>query len=757
MPLAARPRRVRSADHSLLRPLQRPLQRLEIVLVYPLGGAAKKCRIPSGSDSEIATSVLKRKKIYPDSTGDSDAIAFAYNRQQQVILATDQGGTVHAYDYDKLGRQTQDRITTLGSGVDGAVRRIATMYEVRGMKAKLTSYDNPTVGSGTVVNDVQFAYNDFAQLTTDYQSHSGAVNVSTTPKVQYGYASGSTNTIRPTTLTYPNGRVLTFSYGTWGGISDHASRVASLIDNDGTTHLVDYDYLGRGTFVIADDTQPDVKWTLVDLSGSNDPDTGDIYRGLDRFGRVKDNRWYDYGASTDVDRIKYGYDRAGNRIWRENVVATSLSKAFDELYSYDGIHRLQDMQRGTLNSGHTALTSETFAQCWTLDATGNWSGFRQDDTGDGTWDLVQARTANTVNEITDITNSVGSAWVDPAYSPAGNMTTLPQPNDPTQSYTATYDAWNRLVKLAAGANTVSEYAYDGAKRRVIQMTYSGGSLSETRHLYYTQPSQWQVVEERVGSSSNAQRQFVWGLRYIDDCVLRDRDTGSGPLDERIYACQDANWNVDALIDTAGDVQERYAYSAYGESMFLTAGFVAQSASNHDWESLYCGYRFETATVVFHVRHRVYIVPLGNWGQRDALSYLDGSNLYRYVMNSPTTLVDPSGLLLGYGYGNFCGFSRNPGGMCPAGTGPKKPIDAVDAACERHDCCLNRLRDCWKVTSCNAQLCSEVWDAYFGGCQQSYRNDPAKVKDCKTAACTIAGTFCWLSPCFTEPGGVSPGW
>ncbi|MEZ6131597.1 MAG: hypothetical protein R3C59_23245 [Planctomycetaceae bacterium] len=33
---------------------------------------------------------------------------------------TDQGGTVHEFDYDKLGRQILDRVTTLGSGVDGA-------------------------------------------------------------------------------------------------------------------------------------------------------------------------------------------------------------------------------------------------------------------------------------------------------------------------------------------------------------------------------------------------------------------------------------------------------------------------------------------------------------------------------------------------------------------------------------------------------------------------------------------------------------
>ena len=35
---------------------------------------------------------------------------------------TDRNGNVHPYSYDVLGRQTSDAVTTLGTGVDGAVR-----------------------------------------------------------------------------------------------------------------------------------------------------------------------------------------------------------------------------------------------------------------------------------------------------------------------------------------------------------------------------------------------------------------------------------------------------------------------------------------------------------------------------------------------------------------------------------------------------------------------------------------------------------
>jgi len=111
------------------------------------------------SDSLIASSLLKRAEIYPDSVDGSDKIFFEYNRQGETTKITDQAGTVHEFDYDLLGRQTHDRITTLGSGVDGAVRRISSTYEVRGMREALTSYDNATVGSGSIVNDTKFTYN----------------------------------------------------------------------------------------------------------------------------------------------------------------------------------------------------------------------------------------------------------------------------------------------------------------------------------------------------------------------------------------------------------------------------------------------------------------------------------------------------------------------------------------------------------------------------------------------------------------------
>jgi len=298
---------------------------------------------------------------------------------------------------------------------------------------------------------------------------------------------------------------------------------------------------------------------------------------------------------------------------------------------------------GDLNALKDAVDNLQFAQDWALDATGNWRNFREDDDGDSTWDLNQQRTANKVNEISDISETTGPTWITPVYNRAGNMTTIPKPAGLTTSFTATYDAWNRAVKIEEGPDKVAEYEYDGAKRRAVKKTYASGSLDETRHFYYTEPAKWQVVEERVDSSSDPDRQFVWGLRYVDDIIVRDRDTtGDGTLEERLYGIQDANWHLTSIADTNGLVQERFAYAAYGVSAARTAAFSSRASSNYDWEVRFAGYRWDLEGDLYQVRNRVLHPALGVWIQRDPLGFASGANLYQYANSSPANLTDPTG-------------------------------------------------------------------------------------------------------------------
>ena len=316
-------------------------------------------------------------------------------------------------------------------------------------------------------------------------------------------------------------------------------------------------------------------------------------------------------------------------------------------YRYDRLHRLVDFDRGKLIRDDDLIDPMVRKAQWTLDATGNWSRFRRFDHLDSTAALDQTRTHNGVNEVTDISETVGRIWVSPTHDRAGNMLVIPRPSDPRESYTATYDAWHRLVKVEQsdgddGLETVAEYAYDGRNYRIVKRTYTAGELDTTRHFYYS--AQWQVLEERIDASEAAVCQYVWGRRYIDDLVLRDRDTtGIGILDERFYALQDANWNVIAISTPDCQIQERYAYDAYGSLAVYNASFTPIPATAFAWPYTYTGRRFDEETGLMHYRARCYHAELGRFVSRDPMGYDAGDmNSCRYALGNPLKLADPSG-------------------------------------------------------------------------------------------------------------------
>lgn len=158
----------------------------------------------------------------------------------------------------------------------------------------------------------------------------------------------------------------------------------------------------------------------------------------------------------------------------------------------------------------------------------------------------------------------------------------------------------------------------------------------TRRLYYS--SDWQVIEERVGGYTKAQQ--VWSPRYVDALVLRDAAGG-----QRHYAQQDANFNVTSISDTAGAAVERYAYDPYGTPTVLDANWAADADNKSDVGMLYLhqGGRYDVTSGLYSFRHREYDAGLGRWVQQDPAGYVDGPNLYAYVLDNPTRYSDPDGL------------------------------------------------------------------------------------------------------------------
>ncbi len=530
----------------------------------------------------------------------------------QVLTTLDRNGTKHVFKYDVLGRVIADTVAMRGTAIDNSVRRMEVAYDAQGNAATMSTYSD--VKGGSIVNQVQRAFNGLGQLTTEYQSHSGAVVTTSTPKVGYTYADPTlgNNGARQTGMVYPNGRALTYNYDS--GVDNNISRLSSISDTSGT--LESYQYMGLSTVVVRDHPLNGVSLTYVKKSTESMGDAGDNYTGLDRFGRVVDQRWVKNvgGTVTDIERFQYTYDRASNVLSKVNAIDSTKT----ENYAYDNLNQLTTFTRG----------GTTRTQNFTADGMGNFSTVVNVSNGVST---TQTRTHNAQNELATISGTAAT----PTYDANGNLT-----KDETGAL-LTYDGWNRLVKVVKGSATVT-YSYDALGRRITESVNGA-----TKDLYYSKD--WQVLEERVGGS--AKIQYVWSPVYVDAMIERDRDASStvAGLEERIWSLHDANFNTTALVTSVGAVTEHFLYDPYGR-LTDASGSAATPSTTNDWIYLHQGGRLDANTALYNFRNRDYSPTLMRWTTNDPLGFGGGdTNTYRYVGNGPTGGLDPSGLMEGMGH------------------------------------------------------------------------------------------------------------
>jgi RHS repeat-associated protein len=227
--------------------------------------------------------------------------------------------------------------------------------------------------------------------------------------------------------------------------------------------------------------------------------------------------------------------------------------------------------------------------------------------------MIETRTHNKANEIL---NTI-------THDANGNMTAMPRSNG-SGNLNAVYDAWNRMVEVVG----IAQYRYDGPNHRILKVIDGVETISFFNHG-------WQEIESKTG---NEVMSYVWGLRYIDDLIYRQRGS------EKLYSLADPNWNVVAICDNTGDVQERYTYDAFGKMNVFDTDFVLKTDSDLAWNRVFTGQVIDTETGIMLYRNRYYNTVLGRFISRDPVEYSnDIFSLFRYVFNNSMYLRDPLGL------------------------------------------------------------------------------------------------------------------
>ncbi len=563
------------------------------VTTYTYGVSADDTPGPSKFDSGR----LLRQIKYPDSSGGTDVVLFAYNALGQQIWSRDQEQNIFQTDYDAVGREEHRRVTTLDAAFDNSVLRITTAYDDLGRIDTVTQYDHATVGSGAIVDEVKYTYDGWGNVTNFEQDHNSAVGASEPVddyEVQYTYAKATAgrNTIRRTKLQqlYASSikKTLTYEYKSANGLhDDDVSRVTKVrvVVGLNVTTLATYEYLGVGQIVGTNYPEPDAFSNLY---------TGSGYVHMDRFNRVTTNRWTkDLATDRDFYDVYISYDRDSSiTAVVDNIhVDGSGDGLYDVAYTIDNVNRLTKSQWGDWDG--STLTNEQREKLWTLTQTGNWDIVQLDleDDGDynGPGEYNDDRTHNIVNELTARdTDDNGTDDYTLVFDKLGELT------DDDEFYEYKYDAFGRLIEVAKTSTEalVVEYTYNGLGHRIgwhydVDADGAVENTSDDPWYYFAYDESWRIVATYRAADTSPKEQFAYhnaglggygGSSAIDGVILRDKDASTnwedasdGTLEERVYYCQNWRGDVSVVIEDDADMVEWVKYSSYGIPFGLPKG------------------------------------------------------------------------------------------------------------------------------------------------------------------------------------------
>jgi RHS repeat-associated protein len=553
---------------------------------------------------------------------------WGYSPNNDVLIYQDENGSETFTKYDAINRPIAVRIFRAGQSdsftgdpifapapasippVPGntTVVQGTTIqnYQYDGLSRITYAFDNNDPTTASDDSTVTDAYDSLGRIIEEAQTIGGQ-------PTQVISSAWRADNLR-SALTYPDGRVVDYTY-------DDLGRIKTISDQGASQPLAIYDYIGEDR--VLERLYPQNGTVETYLNNAGTVDIG--YDGMQRTIEERDLR----SDNSMIVGFTYTYDRMGNKL--------SQGEPYDpvnsETYTYDSAYRLISFNRAP--GGLVPLQSS-----WTLDGVGNWVEVNgQSQQFSSTNELIQSAPA-----------AGGPATV--VYDNNGN-----EIDDGTYLYT--YDAMNRLtsVSLKSDGDLIAVYTYDALGRRIQTVVTNSGSLDGTTDYYYDSQ---QDIEEHDGSGALTQ-QYVYG-NGTNEVLVLDRNlngdsTATGPGDQRLFYYQNALGSVYALADTTAKILEAYQYDAYGHQTVFDPGpsgsvifgpgdvVTPGGASQVGNPFLFTGMRLDQETGLYYDRARYLNPDQGRFISRDPLGYQTGDlDLYAYVADQPTGFVDPFGLV-----------------------------------------------------------------------------------------------------------------
>jgi len=613
---------------------------------------------PRQKSSTIDYDDTNRTATVTDAVGHQTTVTL--NSAGQVLSVRDplQHTWTYGYTFGDLTQITDPVGATAARFLDGGGRVVASTDALGQLTLasydalnQMTSVANPLGGTTAI------AYDPNGNVTSvqDARLHS----------TLYTYDSSN----RLLTRTDPNMRVQNFN------AYDADGNLTYMTDQKGQKICITYDNLNRPTFVgfaanapcpSATSYQSSLTYTW-DLANRihllTDSGTGTVTEDWDNFDRPKDEITAQ-GTVTftfDVaDRLQtvavpgqtsysYTYDDANRLQSIKQGATTLLTKVFDnadrltsqalpdgivETYAYDNSNQLTGI---TYTKGATTLGNLAYA----LDPAGRVS------TLGGTWartNLPAALTSATYDSANQVITRGNKTFT---YDANGNLT-----NDGTNPYT--WNARNQLTSVGSGGARLT-FTYDALGRRL-----SSATTQTTTSYLYVGDNPVQEIQSGVVKANQ-----IPSPTLDEDIGRTDSSGTSSYLTDRLGSTV-------ALANSAGTVKTQYTYDPFG--LTTTSG----TASTNTYE--FAGRQADSSGLYFN-RSRYYSPSQERFVSSDPIGFGGGdTNLFAYVRDNPTNLVDPTGEFAWVALAATCAVGAAVSAIAAAISGRKPTVGDLVGGC-----------------------------------------------------------------------------
>ncbi len=557
---------------------------IETQVEYNSAGQPTKVFDPNGEVTELVYELGDLVEVIDPLFNGTRAFADAVGRVKSI---TDAAGSITRYDYDGL-----NQLTAITDHLDAV-----TEFTYDGNGNMLTVKDARE-------NIVTYRYDLLDRLETRTDALGDPANPLADPNhyEEYEY-DGNGNLIRhtdrrgkTTTLRYDALDRLEFAgFGTQGVepnltyestidyLYDDPNNRVTLTDSETGAVVLEYDNLGRLT-----------KETTPNGSVSYAYDGADRLNTLTVLGQP--TVVYDYFDNDQLKTVTQGTKVVNLDYYPTGLRKTlSLPNSISTTYSFDVASRLTGLlyKHDTTTLGDLGYSYEARGLRTSVDGAFARTGLP---------DAVASTSYDAANRLTQ--------W--------GSISNLTYDNNGNLTFDGTKAlAWNARNQLESITGGVS-FEYDPLGRR------SSKEIGDTTDILF---SRLNVIKE---TTTSAESDLLLGLG-IDEFFMRsDGSEARMPL-------ADGLGSIVALLDPNGELSTEYTYEPFG----------ATSINGSDTNSFqFTGREHDDLDRYYH-RARYYSAKLHRFLSEDPIGPAGGdANLYRYVRNSPTNFIDPSGLHCG---------------------------------------------------------------------------------------------------------------